>query len=165
VASVVVVLTIALLCAKHRRRAAKNGATVIEHDANTVSTFTLITQMDGPNDETTPPRDADLWDVSSSTVARQRLETELREVHEKMADLQDLSRSSTRVATGSGVRGVLRLMSMPSTATRGLPDVEAQLEASREQINMLMTRMQALEANANSAYGVGFSNEPPPAYV
>ncbi|KAJ7909821.1 hypothetical protein B0H13DRAFT_2490032 [Mycena leptocephala] len=166
VASVVVGLTIALiLCAKHRRRAAKHEATAVDRDANTVSPFTLITQMDGPNDEATPPRDADLWDVSPSTVARQRLETELREVHEKMADLQDLSRSSTRAAAGSGVRGVLRLMSMPSTATRGLPDVEAQLEASREQINMLMTRMQALEANANSAYGVGFSNEPPPAYV
>ncbi|KAJ7918279.1 hypothetical protein B0H13DRAFT_1869464 [Mycena leptocephala] len=159
-------LTIALiLWAKHRRRAAKKEATAIEHDANTVSPFTLITQMDGPNDEATPPRDADLCDVSPSTVARQHLETELREVHEKMADLQDQERSSTRAATGSGMRGVLRLMSMPSTATRGLPDVEAQLEASREQINMLVTRMQALEANTNSAYGAGFSNEPPPAYV
>jgi uncharacterized coiled-coil protein SlyX len=43
--------------------------------------------------------------------------------------------------------------------------VQAQLEASREQLNMLVMRMHALEANVNSAYGVGISNEPPPAYV
>jgi hypothetical protein len=83
-------------------------------------------------------------------------------VHEKMADLQDPERSST--TAGSGTRGVSGLMSMRRSSIRGVPDVEAQLETSREQINMLVTRMQALEATTNSAYGAGISNEPPPAY-
>jgi hypothetical protein len=78
-------------------------------------------------------------------------------VQEKMADLQDLERSSPG--------RVWRLMSMRSTSTRGSPDVRAELEAAKEQINMLVMRIHALEANTNSAYGAGFSNEPPPPYV
>ncbi|KAJ7864670.1 hypothetical protein B0H13DRAFT_1899059 [Mycena leptocephala] len=71
VASVVVGLTIALLlCAKHRRRAAKHGATAVDYDANTVSPFTLVTEMDGHN---TPPRDSDIRSVSPSTITRQGL--------------------------------------------------------------------------------------------
>jgi hypothetical protein len=93
------------------------------------------------------------------------LETELRMVHEKMADLQDLERSTTRETAGSGTRRVLRLMSIRSSSTRASPDVRAELEAAKEQINMLLTRMHLLEANANSTYGAGFSNESPPAYV
>ncbi|KAJ7909825.1 hypothetical protein B0H13DRAFT_2329968 [Mycena leptocephala] len=140
VASVVVGLTIALLlCAKHRRHTAKHGATAVDRDANTVSPFTLVTEMDGRN---TSPRDSDI---------------------RSMADLQDLERSST--TADSGTRRMSGLISMRSSSTRGVPDVEAQLEASREQINMLVTRMQALEATTNSAYGAGISNEPPPAYV
>jgi hypothetical protein len=168
VASVVVGLTIALiLCVKHRRRAAKHE-TAVEHDANTVSSFTPLTQMeqmDGHTDETAPSGDSNVRRTSASTITRQDLETELRMVHEKMADLQDLERSTTRETAGSGTRRVLRLMSIRSSSTRASPDVRAELEASREQINMLVTRMQALEANAHSAYGVGISNEPPPAYV
>jgi hypothetical protein len=165
VASVVVGLNIALiLCAKHRR-AAKHHPTAINRDANTVSPFTLVMQMDGRTDGTTARRDSDVRRVSPSTITRQDLESELRIVHEKMADLQDLERSSTGTTAGSGMPRVLRLMSMPSTSTMGSPDVQAQLEASREQINMLVMRMHALEANVNSAYGVGISNEPPPAYV
>jgi hypothetical protein len=160
VASVVVGLTIALLlCAKHRRRAAKHGATAVDYDANTVSPFTLVTEMDGHN---TPPRDSDIRSVSPSTITRQGLETELWVVHEKMADLQGPERSST--TAGSGTRGVLGLMSMRRSSIRGVSDVEGQLETSREQINMLVTRMQALEATTNSAYVAGISNEPPPAY-
>ncbi|KAJ7933471.1 hypothetical protein B0H13DRAFT_2650528 [Mycena leptocephala] len=156
VASVVVGLTIALLlCAKHRRRAAKHGATAVDYDANTVSPFTLVTEMDGHN---TPPRDSDIRSVSPSTITRQGLETELWVVHEKMADLQDLERSST--TAGSGTRGVSGLMSMRRSSIRGVPDVEAQLETSREQINMLVTRMQALEATTNSRMGRGSRMSP-----
>jgi hypothetical protein len=161
VTSVIVGLTIALLlCAKHRRRAAKHGATAVDRNANTVSPFTLVTEMDGRN---TSPRDSNIRSVSPNTITQQGLETELRMVNEKMADLQDLERSST--TADSGTRRMSGLISMRSSSRRGVPDVEAQLEASREQINMLVTRMQALEATTNSAYGAGISNEPPPAYV
>jgi hypothetical protein len=161
VASVVVGLTIVLLlCTKHRRRAIKQA---INRDTNTVSPFTLLTQMDGHTDETAPSRDSDVRSVSPNTMTPHDLETELQMVHEKMADLQDLERSST--TADSGTRRMSSLMSMRSSSTRGLPDVEAQLETSREQINMLVARMQALEATTNSAYGAGISNEPPPAYV
>jgi hypothetical protein len=158
VASFVVGLTIALiLCIKHRRRTAKHHTTGINRDANTISPFTLITQMGGHTNETTPHRDSDIRSVSPSTITRQDLETELQMVQEKMADLQDLERSSPG--------RVWRLMSMRSTSTRGSPDVRAELEAAKEQINMLVMRIHALEANTNSAYGAGFSNEPPPPYV
>ncbi|KAJ7909819.1 hypothetical protein B0H13DRAFT_1877320 [Mycena leptocephala] len=164
VASVVVGLIIALIvCTKRRRRAAKHHATAIDREANTVSPFALITQMDGHNDETAPSGDSNVRRTSASTIPRQDLETELRMVHEKMADLQDLERSSTRETADSGTRRVLRLMSIRSSSTRASPDVRAELEAAKEQINMLLTRMHVLEANANSAYGAEFSNESPPA--
>jgi hypothetical protein len=70
-ASVVVGLTIALiLCAKHRRRVAKHGTTAVDHDANTVSPFTLITQMEGHTNKTTPRRGPEVRSVSRSTIAQ-----------------------------------------------------------------------------------------------
>jgi hypothetical protein len=169
-ASIVVGLTIALiLYAKHRRRVAKHGTTAVDHDANTVSPFMLSTQMDGHTNKTTPRRGPEVRSVSRSTIARQHLETELRMVHEKMVDLQhretDRERSSTGPTAGSRTHRMLRLPSMRRSSTRGSPDVQAQLEASREQIDMLVMRIHALEANANSPYGARVSNELPPSYV
>jgi BMFP domain-containing protein YqiC len=120
--------------------------------------------MNGHDIETASPGDSNMR-RTTSTIVRQRLETELLAVHEKMPDLHDLERSSRGATAGSGTRGVLGMISMHSSSRRGSPDMQAQLEDSREQINMLVTRMHALEANANSAYEEGLSNEPPPAYV
>ncbi|KAJ7033897.1 hypothetical protein C8F04DRAFT_1183645 [Mycena alexandri] len=90
---------------------------------------------------------------------RQRLESQLTAAQEKMASLEGLETYATpRVMGGSTARGVLRLISGKGTVRRasagegGSPDVEAQLRAAREQINMLLARMNAIEANT----------EPPP---
>ncbi|KAJ6564048.1 hypothetical protein B0H19DRAFT_1067648 [Mycena capillaripes] len=74
-----------------------------------------------------------------SAMERQRLEIELFAIQEKMVHLEDRQRRT-------------------SGATLVSPDLEAQL---RRQINMLMSRMNALEANSDSALGL----EPPPEYV
>jgi prefoldin subunit 5 len=53
---------------------------------------------------------------------------------------------------------------MRSTSPRVSPEVEAQLQAAREQIEILMARINELEANAES-WGAGMAGEPPPEYV
>ncbi|KAF8145874.1 hypothetical protein K438DRAFT_1781589 [Mycena galopus ATCC 62051] len=93
---------------------------------------------------------------------RQRLENQLTAAQERMASLEGLETCATPGVMGDSTeRGILRLISGKGPVLRapvregGSPDVEAQLQAAREQINMLLARMNALEANT----------EPPPQYV
>ncbi|KAJ7924071.1 hypothetical protein B0H13DRAFT_1864368 [Mycena leptocephala] len=166
VASIVIGLAIALILrARCRRRGAKLGASEINRQANTISPFTLNTQIGG-NVDTAAPGDSDVRSISASTIARQRLETELLAMHEKMIDLQALERRTSAVATDSSEsRRILRPMWMRGTSTRRSPDLEAQLQAAREHIDMLMARINALEADAECPFQAGISDGPPPAYV
>jgi uncharacterized coiled-coil protein SlyX len=54
---------------------------------------------------------------------------------------------------------------MRTASSRGSPAVHAELQAAKEQINRLVERINALEANANWAYSEGISEDPPPDYV
>lgn len=81
---------------------------------------------------------------------------------EKMSYLAGLEGCATPGRTGgSAAHGILRLISgngpgrRASARDSGSPDLELQLQAAREQINMLLAWMNAIEANT----------EPPPQYV
>ncbi|KAJ6564036.1 hypothetical protein B0H19DRAFT_1067636 [Mycena capillaripes] len=141
-----------------RRRATERDATQTRSQTGTISPFTLITQIDGPSEGSTgTTADSDARSLSESTMARHQLEMELLAVQEKMVDLEDEERHSTI----GGAHRMSRPPSMPATSG----NVDAQLQIAREQIDMLILRINALEANTDPAWGLGISREPPPEYV
>jgi hypothetical protein len=132
--------------------------------AAAISPFNLITHID------TPSRGNAALGVESgvrspNAITRQLLEMQLLAVAEKMYDLQDRERLLVGGSrNGSGLPRMWRLMSVRSASTRPPPDVEAQLQTAREQTNMLVARINALEANSDSAWGRVIGDEPPPEY-
>jgi predicted ArsR family transcriptional regulator len=78
--------------------------------------------------------------------------------------MEDLERRMPQEAPSDSARErILHLISTrSSTSTRRASDLEAQLHAAREQIDMLSTRMDGL---ADYARVMGTSNEAPPEYV
>ncbi|KAJ7873452.1 hypothetical protein B0H13DRAFT_2349023 [Mycena leptocephala] len=99
-----------------------------------------------------------LVDSSTRRMTRQRLENQVTAAEEKMAHPEGLEKSATPGTTGSSVaHGMSRLMSGSSPVRRevGSPNLEVQLQAARDQINILVARMNAIEANT----------EPPPQYA
>jgi hypothetical protein len=81
--------------------------------------------------------------------------------------MEDLERRMPQEAPSDSARErILHLISTrSSTSTRRASDLEAQLHAAREQIDMLSTRMDGLEVTADYARVMGTSNEAPPEYV
>ncbi|KAJ7805380.1 hypothetical protein B0H13DRAFT_1930215 [Mycena leptocephala] len=145
---------------KSRHRAVRIGAIKINQQASTISPFTLITEMGDVNND----GPSDTRSTGASTIARRQLQTQLHAVQEKMVNLEDIERrTSSGSSDGSGRHRILRLMRTASN--RGSPEVHAELQAAKEQINVLVERMNALEANANWAHGEGISDDPPPNYV
>ncbi|KAF7341471.1 hypothetical protein MVEN_01884400 [Mycena venus] len=152
------------------RRTRQSGAGPSDIESNraaaTVSPFTLITQIDSPSrGNATQDTDSDVRSISASTITRQQLETQLLAVTEKMVVLQDQERLSLRSATNSsGIRRVSQPV-VQQTASTGPPtDLKAQLQSAREQINMMVERINVLEANSNSAWSRVVGDEPPPEY-
>ncbi|KAJ6450413.1 hypothetical protein C8R45DRAFT_1224135 [Mycena sanguinolenta] len=103
--------------------------------------------------------DSDVRSISASTIARQRLETQLRAATEKIVELQELAVESTTVTSGADAGRGNELVREGRTSPP--PNLEAELRAAREQINMLIARMNAMDA----AWGMGMGGEPPPEYA
>jgi uncharacterized coiled-coil protein SlyX len=100
---------------------------------------------------------SDTRSTGARTIARR--ETQLHAVQEKMVDLEDTTSSGS---DSLGGHRILRLMRMRTASNRGSPEVHAELQAAKEQINVVVERMNALEVNANWAHG---EDDPPPNYV
>ncbi|KAJ7844884.1 hypothetical protein B0H14DRAFT_2775713 [Mycena olivaceomarginata] len=151
---------------RRQRQAAKSSEMRIDRATTTISPFTLITEASTPRSRSaTLSEESDVRSISASTIARQRLETQLHAATEKVADLEGRERFDGGDSSGgSGMRRMLRLMSARSASTR-LPEVEAQLQAAREQIDMLVTRINALEENSDAGWRRVIGDEPPPEYV
>jgi hypothetical protein len=81
-----------------------------------------------------------------------------------MVDLQAQEELAGHDPGVSGMHRMLRRMSTQNTSTR-LPEVETQLQAAREQIDVLVTRINALEENSDSAWERVIGDELPPEYV
>ncbi|KAJ7926136.1 hypothetical protein B0H13DRAFT_2654019 [Mycena leptocephala] len=162
--AIVALCFVALLFVRVRsgRRAAKIGTIEMNPRASTISPFTLITEAGDVNNDSP----SDTRRTGAGTIARRKLETQLRTVPEKMVYLEDIeSRTWSGSSDGLGRRRILRLMRMRTVSNRGSPEVHAELQAAKEQINRPVERINALEANANWAYGEGISEDPPPDYV
>ncbi|KAF8194732.1 hypothetical protein K438DRAFT_807914 [Mycena galopus ATCC 62051] len=111
---------------------------------------------------------------TASTARQQQLEDELRAVQEKMVDLEDLERRADPVANSDrilsrGPQQLLRLLSIGSTvnktASGGTQDLVSQLEAARERNEALAARIRDLEAQMQSEWALGLSDDPPPVYM
>ncbi|KAF8172526.1 hypothetical protein K438DRAFT_2056135 [Mycena galopus ATCC 62051] len=129
-----------------------------------ISPFTLIVPVSSPvhgSENATLGGDSDVGSLSISTPtsAGNPLATQLRVATEKIGDLGTWGRKEG----GLGIRRILnwRLMSMRS-AERATPEGETQL---RQQIDGLMTRINALEANSTWGRTIGLADESPPEYA
>ncbi|KAJ7869922.1 hypothetical protein B0H14DRAFT_3132234 [Mycena olivaceomarginata] len=78
----------------------------------------------------------------TSAIRRQYIQQELRVVQEQFVDIDELE----RMHGGSA------------------EDIRMQLDGARERNNQLLTRIQELEAELQSAWALGLSDEPPPGY-
>ncbi|KAJ7339911.1 hypothetical protein DFH08DRAFT_1082438 [Mycena albidolilacea] len=78
----------------------------------------------------------------TSAIRRQYIQQELRVVQEQFVDIDELER-------------------MHASSTE---DIRSQLDGARERNNQLLTRIHELEAQLESAWALGLSDEPPPGY-
>lgn len=108
---------------------------------------------------------------SNGTLRQQYLENELRAAHQKLVDIEELERTTVAAVAATqitGPRRVLRLLSTRRTSTVGSnrsQDLVSQLEAAKERNEMMAARIQELEAQMQSAWALGLSDEPPPGYT
>jgi len=124
--------------------------------ANTISPFTLTNaraEIGGPKSG-----------ALASAMRREHLANELRAAQEKMANsIEDMERSPM-----SARRRILSFLSMGrisragSDGSRGLA---VQLEASRDQVEMLAARIHELETYNHSEDTLSLSDKPPPDYA
>ncbi|KAF8161895.1 hypothetical protein K438DRAFT_1859213 [Mycena galopus ATCC 62051] len=174
-AAIAMAVTIFLLCLaatvlwqirrrRRQKRTAKRRDMENTRAFTTISPFTLIpqaTSCEPASENATLGEDSDVRSISASTIARHRLEMQLREATEKMGDLEAQARGDGTTG-GSGIREIWRRVSARSADTRSSPDVEAQL---RTEIDLLHARINAMEANSDAAWGRIVGDEPPPEYV
>ncbi|KAK7047041.1 hypothetical protein R3P38DRAFT_96613 [Favolaschia claudopus] len=125
--------------------------------ALTISPFTLLNQNHWQPDALR----LETSSVVGSTLARSVLQTELQAATDKVAELEDQERRSEGRAQSTR----RRLWRLTSARWRSQSDLEAQLQAAREEISMLVTRINALEANSDFVWGGGGIEEPPPDYA
>ncbi|KAJ6524330.1 hypothetical protein B0H19DRAFT_1386180 [Mycena capillaripes] len=142
-----------------RRRRLRRSATDQRAIPNTISPFTMVHSPVNPIPNVANP----LRSINAGGITRQQLESELLNAREKDG------RAGRNYCIFRG--GNTRLCSKSDSAVdihedrgRASPDLAAQLQAAREQIDMLVTRIQALEANTDP-WGMGMSDQPPPEYV
>ncbi|KAJ7182215.1 hypothetical protein C8R43DRAFT_1325 [Mycena crocata] len=164
-------------------RTANKSRMLTVHASTVISNNGSRSTLLDPDSNSTPitANDSDVRRTRLSTVTpshgaegRQQLESELLAAQEKMGDLEALDLSSTRASRGSSVpRRVLRLVSMRSTTSSQAflpndgagPDLGAELQAAREQINLLVMRINMLEAQAGPTSTRDSLDEPPPDYL
>ncbi|KAK7060013.1 hypothetical protein R3P38DRAFT_2496098, partial [Favolaschia claudopus] len=141
-----------------RRRNSRRRESGLEHLARTISPFTLL------NESNEGRSDPDTHSIGGSTLAREVLRTELQAVTEKVAELEDQEtrRLSETGATQSTRQRLWRLVSARARARNPPSDLEAQLQAARKDISMLVMRINMLEASSDSPWG---GEEPPPDYA
>jgi hypothetical protein len=97
--------------------------------------------------------------------ARQRyLQQELRAVQEKIVDVDDMER---QMLSDQGSRNhILRLIPPNgSILRRNLDTATSQLDAARAHNDQLIARIQELEAQMQSSWALGLSDEAPPGYT
>ncbi|KAF7365823.1 hypothetical protein MVEN_00456400 [Mycena venus] len=156
---------------QHRAAKRSDGADDRRASAVTISPFALITPIERRKSaEGVPSEGRRSISGGASTIARKNLERQLLVATEKVIHLENQEKSVGDDPTsteGSAIRSLRRLMSGRSASTTSpRSDLEAQLETAQEQINVLVMRIHALEAESDSAWGRFTSvDEPPPEYV
>ncbi|KAJ6525392.1 hypothetical protein B0H19DRAFT_1276188 [Mycena capillaripes] len=104
------------------------------------------------------PNSADSSDARSiSKVRRQYLTNELLAAQEKITHIQNLERRT------SSTRGAGRIMRLLSDRRTSRNESSATSEL-RERNQMLMTQIRELQAEMESPWALGLSDEPPPSY-
>ncbi|KAJ7187492.1 hypothetical protein GGX14DRAFT_702113 [Mycena pura] len=170
----VLFITIFILMTMWVRRRLGRRATKQRALSNTISPFSMVHFPANPIPNVA--NSLEVRSISAGSLTRQQLESELLNAQEKMVKLERIAVPSGG-ATPGYARSRLRLAftrgvsSGGGTWSRGVPaggraspDLIAQLQEAREQIDMLVTRIHALEANADP-WGIGMSDQPPPEYV
>ncbi|KAK7060018.1 hypothetical protein R3P38DRAFT_2759365 [Favolaschia claudopus] len=145
----------------HRRRLnnTHRGSSILP-TACTISQFSLLNQDNNPNAERSQ---LDTQTIDTGTRA-QTLESELQTITEKDAEFEEQERDS-EVRTPLTRGGVLPLRPV---RRRWDADLEAELRGAREEISMLVARVNELEINCDSfARGSGATvwEEPLPEYA
>ncbi|KAJ7898598.1 hypothetical protein B0H14DRAFT_3424394 [Mycena olivaceomarginata] len=116
-----------------------------------------------------PSNHSDNRSIIASTVRRQYLERELRAAQEKIIDINDLERHnfplSGTVPTSRSER-IRRLFPVRGNSTRRNSQQvpRSELDAARQRNEELLARIRDLEAQMESAWALGLSDEPPPGY-
>ncbi|KAJ7726030.1 hypothetical protein B0H14DRAFT_3002622 [Mycena olivaceomarginata] len=168
--NILILLTLRVRRRRYRRRAMEQRAIT-----NTISPFTMVNSPTNLIPNVANP--LEVRSISAGSISRKQLESELLNAQETMVELERITVSSVGVTRGSARSRILRLISKRSVSSgggtsshsvpaggRAPPDLAAQLQAAREQIDMLVTRIHALEANTDP-WGMGMSDLPPPEYV
>ncbi|KAJ7483502.1 hypothetical protein FB451DRAFT_107288 [Mycena latifolia] len=96
---------------------------------------------------------------STSKVRRQFLQNELRAAQEKMVDIHQVEQPVPPVE--STPRGIMRFLSARSNMGS---NSEATVARLRERNGILTARIRELEAQMESPWALGLSDEPPPGY-
>ncbi|KAK7060004.1 hypothetical protein R3P38DRAFT_3524200 [Favolaschia claudopus] len=143
---------------RRQRLGRRHSDLEIDPVALTISPFTTVRNQ---NQGQADALGLDTSSVVSSTLARSVLQMELQAATDKVAELENQERRSEGRAHST--RG--RLWRLASARWRSHSDLEAQLQAAREEISMLVTRINALEASSDFAWGGGGIEEPPPEYA
>ena len=155
VAAIAVAVTMAVVWAgttllrRIRRRAEKLSDTEMNPAVTTISPFTLLAE--------TSSRGTGRTMGKMRTIGRQRLETQLCVARGKMVDLEDVVEGGTS-SDRDAERGN-QLVCARNVSAAPPSDLEAELRAAREQINILVARMNAIE------WGVCIGHDPPPEYA
>jgi hypothetical protein len=116
-----------------------------------------------------PSKHSDNRSIIASTVRRQYLERELRAAQEKIIDINDLERHNSplsgTVPTSRSER-IRRLFPVRGNSTRRNSQQvpRSELDAARQRNEELLARIRDLEAQMESAWALGLSDEPPPGY-
>ncbi|KAJ7142527.1 hypothetical protein C8R44DRAFT_760777 [Mycena epipterygia] len=156
VCSVILLLAILLVLLRRRRRR--------KQQADFAAIPFLVSS---PQTVASIPRNVNAPDISDtrciSTVRRQYLRNELRATQEKINNIEELETLSRRATRGSTTSRLLRLISTRSTSSTksGLRDVVSELKDRNE---TLTAHIRELEAQMESPWALGLSNDPPPGY-
>ncbi|KAF7364341.1 hypothetical protein MSAN_01094400 [Mycena sanguinolenta] len=162
-AIVFVICAILTLFWQTRRRRGRLHYRVKVSDAargqRTISPFMLLAEA-SPATENTVDADWAVHRIGTSTLARERLQTQLRAAATKIVELEKLAEGGvTNGLDAGGTRGPVSVS--VGSASAPPPDLEAELRSSREQISMLVARMNAMDA----AWRMGMEVELPPEYA
>ncbi|KAJ6496340.1 hypothetical protein C8R45DRAFT_157594, partial [Mycena sanguinolenta] len=185
VAGIALVIVAFLACAilvvlwRIRRRRVRHRQFSDDDDAEgsrggrrrTISPFTLLVEHPGFDNDTSSANanapglplatDSDARSISTSISARQQLEMQLRAATEKMVELEELAEEDPNAGGGGGAGAGGRAEHVTVSPARPA-DSEAELRA---QINMLVARMNAMDAAWGMRMGMGMGGEPQPEYA